>query len=151
MIQFTLIQKRITTGKDSVFYSKVSTSATVASAGWFYEFDFLKTGGESFILPAGNYQYPFSFQLPLGLPSSFEGDFGYVRYTIKIVVDRPWKFNYEAKAAIAVNSIYDLNTISLASVRLNFIKTHRRFRTGSVGSQTVRRKWPVAEKSQNIS
>ena len=90
-----------------------------------YTFDFLETGGESFFLPAGNYQYPFSFQLPFGLPSSFEGELGYVRYTIKIVVHRPWKFNYEAKAAIAVNSIYDLNAVSLASVRLHFIETHR--------------------------
>jgi Arrestin (or S-antigen), N-terminal domain len=59
------------------------------------------------------------------LPSSFEGEFGHVRYTIKIVVNRPFHFDYETKVAISVNSIYDLNTVILAKVSLNFIKIHQ--------------------------
>ena len=74
------------------------------------------TDGESFRLPAGDHQYPFSFQLPIELPSSFEGEFGYVSYTIKVLVNRPWHFDYETKVVISVNSIYDLNTVSLANV-----------------------------------
>ena len=78
------------------------------------------TDGESFRLPAGDHQYPFSFQLPIELPSSFEGEFGYVSYTIKVLVNRPWHFDYETKVAISVNSIHDLNTASLANVSLSW-------------------------------
>ncbi|CAD1470839.1 unnamed protein product, partial [Heterotrigona itama] len=60
-------------------------------------------------LPRGHNQYPFSFQLPYTIPSSFEHKNGYIRYTIKAVIDRPWKFNHECKAAFTVISNLDLN------------------------------------------
>lgn len=42
-------------------------------------------------LSAGVRTYPFTCALPPSLPSSFEGEHGHVRYTIKVVLDRPWK------------------------------------------------------------
>lgn len=60
------------------------------------------------ILP-GHHEYPFSFQLPHSIPSSFEHSYGYIRYTVKAVIDRPWKFNHESKAAFTVISHLDLN------------------------------------------
>jgi hypothetical protein len=39
-------------------------------------------------LPAGAHSYPFSCALPPQLPCSFEGEFGYIRYTIKVTLDR---------------------------------------------------------------
>ncbi|PSN50628.1 Arrestin domain-containing protein 17 [Blattella germanica] len=65
------------------------------------------TGTE--ILPSGEHYYPFSMILPHHLPSSFEGDYGYIRYTVKAILDRPWKFDHEAKAAFTVLSHVDLN------------------------------------------
>ena len=39
-------------------------------------------------LPAGSHSYPFTCALPPQLPSSFESELGYVRYTIKVTLDR---------------------------------------------------------------
>ncbi|XP_060821608.1 arrestin domain-containing protein 17-like [Bombus pascuorum] len=60
-------------------------------------------------LPRGYNQYPFSFQLPNNIPCSFEHTNGYIRYTVKAVIDRPWKFDHECKAAFTVISNLDLN------------------------------------------
>ncbi|KOC69089.1 Arrestin domain-containing protein 3 [Habropoda laboriosa] len=60
-------------------------------------------------IPVGFHMYPFTFQLPNNIPSSFEHSFGRVRYTVKAVIDRPWKFNHECKAAFTVVSPLDLN------------------------------------------
>lgn len=38
-------------------------------------------------LPPGAHTYPFTCSLPPQLPSSFEGEFGFVRYTIKVTLD----------------------------------------------------------------
>ncbi|XP_059470699.1 arrestin domain-containing protein 17-like [Neocloeon triangulifer] len=65
--------------------------------------------GEDVNLNPGEHFYPFNYVLPSNLPSSFKGDYGHVRYTILAVVDRPWKFDYEAKAAFTVISPLDLN------------------------------------------
>ena len=81
------------------------------------------TDGESFFLAAGHYQYPFNFQLPTGIPSSFEDDNGHIRYSIKVILDCPWAFNYETASHFIVNAIYDLNGISIASVRLIFTES----------------------------
>lgn len=60
-------------------------------------------------LPAGSSMYPFQMALPPSLPSSFEGKYGYVRYTVEAKIDRPWKFDHELKTAFTVLSILDLN------------------------------------------
>ncbi|KAK1131832.1 hypothetical protein K0M31_015983 [Melipona bicolor] len=67
-------------------------------------------GSDSWVkLPRGYNQYPFSFQMPHNIPYSFEHRNGYVRYTVNAVIDRPWKFNHECKAAFTVVSSLDLN------------------------------------------
>ncbi|KAK6047857.1 arrestin domain protein, partial [Cooperia oncophora] len=35
------------------------------------------------VLPAGEHEIPFSYTLPKSLPSSFEGEFGHIRYTCR--------------------------------------------------------------------
>ncbi|XP_023159769.2 arrestin domain-containing protein 17 isoform X2 [Drosophila hydei] len=60
-------------------------------------------------LPAGTHTYPFTCALPANLPSSFEGEFGHVRYTIKVTLDRPWKFDQDMKMAFTVIAPVDLN------------------------------------------
>ena len=61
--------------------------------------------------PAGNFQYPFSFQLPPTLPSSFEGEHGNVRYFIKGTIDRPWRFDHTCKTMFTVVANFDLNQL----------------------------------------
>ncbi|XP_014210428.1 arrestin domain-containing protein 17 [Copidosoma floridanum] len=70
-------------------------------------------------LPAGTHTYPFNYVLPPNLPSSFESDFGRIRYTAKAVLDRPWKFDQETKVAFTVVSHFDLNKESSASEQVD--------------------------------
>ncbi|XP_078052121.1 arrestin domain-containing protein 17-like [Augochlora pura] len=60
-------------------------------------------------LSEGYHEYQFKFQLPSTIPSSFEHSHGYVRYTVKATIDRPWKFDHVCKVAFTVVSILDLN------------------------------------------
>nr|XP_031842250.1 arrestin domain-containing protein 17-like [Nomia melanderi] len=57
----------------------------------------------------GYHEYPFEFLLPSNIPSSFEHNIGYVRYTIELVLQRPWKFDHKYKTAFTVISNLDLN------------------------------------------
>ncbi|XP_034943031.1 arrestin domain-containing protein 17 isoform X2 [Chelonus insularis] len=81
--------------------------------------------GEEMELPAGEHSYPFSCTLPPNLPSSFEHDYGHVRYTVKAIIDRPWKFDHEVKIAFTVVSNFDLNKEARATepVHLEMSKT----------------------------
>ncbi|KYN02385.1 PREDICTED: arrestin domain-containing protein 17 [Cyphomyrmex costatus] len=66
------------------------------------------SGGEIEI-QSGEHKFPFSCTLPTNLPSSFESDFGHVRYTIKATLDRPWKFDQDVKSPFTVIAPLDLN------------------------------------------
>uniref|UniRef100_A0A2A4K4A1 Arrestin C-terminal-like domain-containing protein n=1 Tax=Heliothis virescens TaxID=7102 RepID=A0A2A4K4A1_HELVI len=65
--------------------------------------------GNEIEIPAGKQVYNFTCTLPPVLPSSFEGQYGYVRYTVKVTLDRPWKFDQETKMAFTVINAFDLN------------------------------------------
>lgn len=71
-------------------------------------------------LPAGDHAFPFTFTLPPGLPSSFEGDYGYVRYWAKATIDRPWKFDIYAKRAFSVIASLDLSLEPMAPESLHY-------------------------------
>ncbi|XP_011415521.3 arrestin domain-containing protein 17 [Magallana gigas] len=59
----------------------------------------------------GTYCYPFQFQLPENIPSSFEGEYGHVRYTVKATIEKPKRFTHVTKTAFSVIGSLDLNTI----------------------------------------
>lgn len=65
-------------------------------------------------LPAGAHTFPFTCALPPQLPCSFEGEYGYIRYTIKVTLERPWKFDQDTKMAFTVISPVDLNQMEKA-------------------------------------
>lgn len=72
-----------------------------------------------FDLSIGQHDFPFTFVLPMQIPSSFEGEFGQVRYTIKAIAKLPLdKSEYKCKLTIGVGSYLDLNTIAGAAVTL---------------------------------
>ena len=72
-------------------------------------------GKDSQELTAGKYEFPFKFQLPsnLALPTSFESQTGYIRYSLLARISRSWKFDHTTTRVITVNEIIDINTAQL--------------------------------------
>ncbi|VDO62000.1 unnamed protein product [Heligmosomoides polygyrus] len=68
------------------------------------------------LLNAGSYQFPFTFQLPLNCAPSYEGLHGYIRYMVKVELDRPWRFNKTDKRLFTVVPMFDLNMIPQAAM-----------------------------------
>ncbi|XP_013140773.1 PREDICTED: arrestin domain-containing protein 2-like isoform X2 [Papilio polytes] len=68
-------------------------------------------GGESgeYHLQPGKHELPFDCPIPGNCPSSFEGQYGHVRYEIKVVVDRAFKLDQEKIRRIRVIAPLDLN------------------------------------------
>ncbi|XP_055613071.1 arrestin domain-containing protein 3-like isoform X6 [Uranotaenia lowii] len=46
--------------------------------------------GQPIELKPGHHTFPFSYSLPYTLATSIEGKWGFVRYTAKVVLERPW-------------------------------------------------------------
>lgn len=65
--------------------------------------------GNDVQLQAGVHTYAFQCFLPAALPTSFEGKHGSIRYTIKMVMERPWKFDISHKVGFTVLKVLDLN------------------------------------------
>ncbi|CAO4368595.1 unnamed protein product [Caenorhabditis nigoni] len=57
----------------------------------------------------GIHVYPFKFQIPIGVPPSFEGDHGNIRYHLKATVERPWKTNRSITRYLTILPPKDLN------------------------------------------
>ncbi|XP_060557997.1 arrestin domain-containing protein 3-like [Ruditapes philippinarum] len=68
-------------------------------------------GEDSVKLEPGKYSYPFNFQLPQGIPSSYEATIGRVRYFIQSEIDIPWAFDKQTKRMFTVVNLLDLNTV----------------------------------------
>nr|CDJ84550.1 Arrestin domain containing protein [Haemonchus contortus] len=76
-----------------------------------HKFTVTKNGKEKErVLPAGVHEIPFSYTLPKSLPSSFEGEFGHIRYTCRAICERPWDFDIVSRKAFTVIGIEDINS-----------------------------------------
>ena len=75
------------------------------------------SGTGSTVLGAGRHVFPFVYQLPMNLPSSYESHIGHVRYQLKGTIDKPWKFDHHTKKVFTVVSMLDLNQQPSAPVR----------------------------------
>ncbi|NWI21906.1 ARRD2 protein, partial [Crypturellus soui] len=62
---------------------------------------------------AGRHEFPFTFQLPETLATSFEGKHGSVRYWVKAKLHRPWATVKKAKKEFTVIEPIDINTPAL--------------------------------------
>jgi len=60
-------------------------------------------------IPVGHHTYSFQFQLPKKLPSSFIGSHGEISYSVKAVIDRPWRFDHKTVKFFNVVGVLDLN------------------------------------------
>ena len=86
----------------------------------------LSEKAEPLVLEEGTHTYYFECKLPPELPSSFEGQYGQIRYLAKAYMDRPStilskKSSVVTKKAFTVLSGLDLNFIPEAAVRTPFI------------------------------
>ncbi|XP_032638743.1 arrestin domain-containing protein 2 isoform X2 [Chelonoidis abingdonii] len=73
----------------------------------------LRDNGEVTVLQAGKHEFPFTFQLPETLATSFEGRHGNVRYWVKAKLHRPWSIVKKAKKEFTVIEPIDINTPAL--------------------------------------
>ncbi|KFV67817.1 Arrestin domain-containing protein 2, partial [Dryobates pubescens] len=64
-------------------------------------------------LQAGRHEFPFTFQLPETLATSFEGKHGNVRYWVKAKLHRPWSAVRKVKKEFTVIEPIDINTPAL--------------------------------------
>lgn len=65
--------------------------------------------GQKLELTAGVTKYNFSCQLPEELPTSFEAKYGRIRYSVHVVLHRPWKFDLTYTVGFTVLKPYDLS------------------------------------------
>ncbi|XP_044755834.1 arrestin domain-containing protein 3-like [Coccinella septempunctata] len=79
-----------------------------------FNFEIMLFGGsgETYLGP-GIFNYPFSFQLPPNLPSSFTNQHGYIRYGVRGIIDIPWGLDYESTQNFELVSPIDLNTFPM--------------------------------------
>ncbi|XP_069971401.1 arrestin domain-containing protein 4 isoform X1 [Penaeus vannamei] len=62
--------------------------------------------------PAGEHKYPFAFQIPEDIPSSFQSEIGKVEYLVEAVAKSPLLKAVSTTAGFLVNQPYDLNSHS---------------------------------------
>nr|XP_039251906.1 arrestin domain-containing protein 3-like [Styela clava] len=62
-------------------------------------------------LSQGQHVFPFQYQLPTPLPSSYEDGIGYIRYWVKGTIVKPWKFDKYTTQVFTVLDTLDLNNI----------------------------------------
>lgn len=60
-------------------------------------------------LAARTYKLPFCFLLPVKIPSSFEGEFGFIRYTVTAVIDIPFQINKKSAERVTILKMIDWN------------------------------------------
>lgn len=85
--------------------------------------------GEGTPLAAGKHELPFELPLDRNLPCSFEGQFGFIRYTVKVTLERPWKMTVQEKKHFTVIGKLDLNMEPKALVSKTDYKITQCFQT----------------------
>lgn len=61
------------------------------------------------IVPVGVHLIPFSYTLPKSLPTSFEGEYGFIRFTCRAIAEIPWSSDIISYSAFTVVGIEDIN------------------------------------------
>ncbi|CAH3024953.1 unnamed protein product [Porites evermanni] len=70
----------------------------------------LGQSGDDPVLQPGEYSFPFQFLIPnIIMPASVELKHGHVRYWLKGIMDRPWRFDIITIAAVTILKYVDIN------------------------------------------
>ncbi|XP_005176205.1 arrestin domain-containing protein 17 [Musca domestica] len=85
-------------------------------------------------IAVGVHTYTFACQLPYNCPSSFEGIHGHIRYTVKVALVRPWKFDNVYNRAFTVLRVTDLN---FESPQIRIPSTSEAYKTFCCGPCTT--------------
>ena len=95
-------------GKNTHRYTSNETNINLRASVW------TKEQVPTQELHTGVHSFPFRFQLPARLPSSFHGSIGWIRYYVegRIVTGMP-KFDHAVKAPITVVEVVDINASQL--------------------------------------
>ncbi|XP_055306083.1 arrestin domain-containing protein 15-like [Sitodiplosis mosellana] len=64
-------------------------------------------------LAAGTHEFPFQFKIPTQLPSSYEGEYGFIRYMVTVSVDIPKIPRKEFEKRIIILRLTDLKDTEL--------------------------------------
>ncbi|XP_055904804.1 arrestin domain-containing protein 17-like isoform X2 [Eupeodes corollae] len=64
---------------------------------------------ENVEIQPGIHNFTFACVLPAQCPSSFEGKYGHIRYLVKVVLIRPWKFDQTYSRGFTVLKLMNLN------------------------------------------
>ncbi|KAL5271860.1 hypothetical protein ACHWQZ_G000159 [Mnemiopsis leidyi] len=83
----------------------------------YFNQNFLLLGySKGFVIKSGTHVFPFKFQLPQNLPSTFEGEHGSIRYKLRCSIQRSSKRKFpDADLDINVISLFNLNIVTAAS------------------------------------
>lgn len=77
-------------------------------------------------IKSGRFIHPFQFILPFGLPSTFEGEYGSIEYSLDAVIGQSWAFDYKSHARFHVVGVLDLNSEPTAQVPI-IVKAYKTF------------------------
>ncbi|KAL7729104.1 hypothetical protein ACLKA6_019925 [Drosophila palustris] len=89
-------------------------------------------------IQAGVHYYNFACQLPYQCPSSFEGRYGCVRYIVKVLLIRPWKFDQAYTHGITVLKMMDLNCETPQLKRTAHSENYRTFCCGPCKTEPIK-------------
>lgn len=64
--------------------------------------------GRKYYAP-GVYSFPFEYELPIDIPISIEGKYGYVRYKVIAALNRPRLLDKKYKESFTVTKLFDIN------------------------------------------
>ncbi|XP_063691513.1 arrestin domain-containing protein 17-like [Bolinopsis microptera] len=83
----------------------------------YFNQNFLLLGySKGFTIKSGSHVFPFKFQLPQNLPSTFEGEYGSIKYKLRCSIQRSSKKKFpDTTLDINVISLFNLNIVTSAS------------------------------------
>lgn len=78
-------------------------------------------------MAAGTHEFPYHFKIPAQLPSSYEGEYGFIRYTVTVSIEIPKHPRKEFEKRITILRLTDLKDPDLQVNSWKFFGFFREF------------------------
>ncbi|KAL3274472.1 hypothetical protein HHI36_015856 [Cryptolaemus montrouzieri] len=78
---------------------------------YFYQMETKLFEPETSYMEVGSYSYPFTFLLPMNIASVLEFPYGYIRHSLKGIIDIPLAIDPRERLDLNVISVIDINTL----------------------------------------